>query len=62
MDGPLLKVEFAGAVYDLYSPDPAIRDLIAAQRRAGGTFRLYGELGTFRGNWQFVVKDASWLQ
>ena len=62
VDGPLLKVEFAGAVYDLYSPDPAIRDLIAAQRRAGGTFRLYGELGTFRGNWQFVVKDASWLQ
>ncbi len=61
-EGPLLKVEFAGAVYDLYSPDPAIRDLIAAQRRAGGTYRLYGELGTFRGNWQFVVKDASWVQ
>ena len=61
-DGPLLKVEFAGAVYDLYSPDPAIRDLIAAQRSANRAFRLYGELGIFRGNWQFVVKDASWLK
>lgn len=61
-EGPLLKVEFAGAVYDLYSPDPAIRDLIAAQRSANRAFRLYGELGIFRGNWQFVVKDASWLK
>lgn len=61
-DGPLLRVKFAGAVYDLYSPDPAIRDLIAAQRSASRSFRLYGELGVFRGNWQFVVKDASWVK
>ncbi len=61
-EGPLLRVEFAGETYDVYSPDPAIRDQLAAQRRARGAFRFYGELGTFRGQWQFVVRDASWAK
>lgn len=61
-DGPLLRVTFAGESYEVYSPDPAIRDLLAAQRKEKRSFRFYGELGTFRGRWQFVVKDASWVK
>ena len=61
-DGPLLRVTFAGESYEVYSPDPAIRDLLAAQRKETRGFRFYGELGTFRGRWQFVVRDASWVK
>ncbi len=61
-DGPLLRVRFAGDSYEVYSPDPALRDLLADQRRRRQAFAFYGELGTFRGRWQFVVKDASWLR
>lgn len=61
-DGPLLRVTFAGESYEVYSPDPALRDLLATQRRETQGFSFYGELGTFRGRWQFVVKDASWIR
>lgn len=61
-DGPRLRVEFAGQVYDVYSPDPAIRDRLAEQRRATRGFQFYGELGIFRGNWQFIVQDPSWIK
>jgi endonuclease/exonuclease/phosphatase family metal-dependent hydrolase len=61
-DGPLLRVRYAGDTYEVYSPDPAIRDLLAEQRRRRQAFAFYGELGTFRGRWQFVVKDAAWLR
>lgn len=61
-EGPLLRVRFANDVYEVYSPDPAIRDLLAEQRRQRRAFAFYGELGTFRGRWQFVVKDAGWIR
>ncbi len=61
-DGPLLRVTYAGDSYEVYSPDPAIRELLATQRRETRGFTFYGELGTFRGRWQFVVKDASWVK
>lgn len=61
-EGAPLQVEFAGETYDVYSPEPAVRDLLAAQRRESGRLRFYGELGTFRGRWQFVVRDAGWVK
>lgn len=61
-EGALLRVTFAGESYEVYSPDRAIRDALAAQRSAKRSFRFYGELGTFRGRWQFVVKDATWVK
>lgn len=61
-DGPLLRVTFAGESYEVYSPDPAIREVLARQRSESRSFKFYGELGTFRGRWQFVVKDAGWIK
>lgn len=55
-------VRFAGEAYEVYSPDKAVRERLAAQARAMGRLEFYGELGTFRGRWQFVVKDASWVK
>lgn len=60
--GQYLSVRFAGDEYEVFSPDPAIRDLLYAQRRTEGRLSFYGELGTFRGRWQFLVRDASWVQ
>ncbi|HEY0947173.1 MAG TPA: endonuclease/exonuclease/phosphatase family protein [Opitutaceae bacterium] len=55
-------VHFAGESYEVYSPHKAVRDQLAGQARATGRLEFYGELGTYRGRWQFVVKDASWLK
>ena len=62
LPGRNLQVQFAGEVYDIYAPGRDTRDALEAQRVRGRTFEFYGELGTFRGNWQFVVRDVSWVQ
>jgi hypothetical protein len=60
--GPRLAVTFQGADYEVYAPDPALRDKLRAAWRDGETVRFYGELGQYRGRWQFVVKDESWVK
>ena len=59
--GRTLKVRAHGTVYDIYAPQRAVRDLLMAQSVKGKVFKFYGELGTYQGNWQFVVKDAKWV-
>ena len=60
--GPRLAVTFQGGDYEVYAPDPALREQLRAAWRDGATVRFYGELGLYRGRWQFVVKDASWVK
>ncbi len=55
------RVSVLGDVYDIYSPDKDIRDALAAQK-AGGQFKFYGELGQYKGRWQFVVQSMEWLK
>jgi endonuclease/exonuclease/phosphatase family metal-dependent hydrolase len=57
-----LAVEFRGERYDVWSPDPALRDKLRAAYKAGDTLRFYGELGQYRGRWQFVIQEASWVK
>jgi hypothetical protein len=56
------KVRFNNEVYDIYAPQSETRDLLEAQAIKHRALEFYGELGTFRGNWQFVVRDISWVQ
>ncbi len=54
------RVRVRGEEYEVYGVDDAIRDQLHAQRRSG-EMRFLGELGTFKGRWQFVVKDVKWV-
>ena len=56
-----LKVSAYGDVYDVYSPDKEVRAALATQK-AGGQFKFYGELGQYKGRWQFVVQSIEWVK
>jgi endonuclease/exonuclease/phosphatase family metal-dependent hydrolase len=60
--GSRLGVVFRGEIYDVWSHDEALRNRLRAAHPEGSTLRLYGELGSFRGRWQFVVQDPSWVK
>ncbi|MBC8039841.1 MAG: hypothetical protein H7Y06_04805 [Opitutaceae bacterium] len=63
LDEKLLRVAVNGETYDVYGPRKEIRDLLYAQRRENaGTLSFYGELGTYKGTWQFLVKSEAWVK
>jgi len=63
LDDRLLRIEVRGQIYDVYGPRKEIRDLLYAQRREhDGELTFYGELGTFKGTWQFLVKSTDWVK
>ena len=62
VDGQFLKVRAFGDVYEVYGPTKKIREALYAQRRDSGQLKFYGELGEFKGNWQFVVKSLEWVK
>jgi hypothetical protein len=57
-----VKVKVNGQEYDVFSHRKEIRDDLRAQAREGKTLRFYGELGTFKGAWQFVVQGKEWVK
>ncbi len=60
--GERLAVEFLGETYDVWSYDEALRNQLRAANPAGARIRFYGELGQYRGRWQFVIQDPSWVK
>ncbi len=63
LDDRLLRIAVNDEPYDVYGPRKEIRDRLYAQRREnGGTLTFYGELGTYKGNWQFLVKSEEWVK
>lgn len=60
-EGKTLKVEYRGELYEIYAPEKAVYDLLVAQRQTGQRLTFIGELGTYKGRWQFVVKAAEWV-
>lgn len=57
-----LAVVFRGDTFDVWSFDSQLRAKMRAQFKAGEPMKFYGELGQYRGRWQFVVQDASWVK
>jgi hypothetical protein len=55
-----VKVTLGDHEYDVFSPNRELRDDLRARARAGALTRFYGELGTFRGNWQFLLHGREW--
>lgn len=60
--GARLTVEFLGETYDVWSFDAPLRARLRAAYPAGAPLRFYGELGQYKGHWQFVIRDESWVQ
>jgi endonuclease/exonuclease/phosphatase family metal-dependent hydrolase len=55
------RVLFADEEYEIYGTDQAIRAALYQQRDRLGHFAFHGQLGTYRGRWQFVVRDLAWI-
>ena len=63
LDDRLLRIEVRGQTYEVYGPRKEIRERLYAQRREhDGELTFYGELGTFKGTWQFLVKSTDWVK
>jgi len=60
--GSRLTVVINSEVFDVWVPEKALRDRLRTQWRQGATVRFYGELGQYRGTWQFVIRDPSWVK
>ncbi len=56
-----VKVTLDGVVYDVFSHIREVRDEARNRVRRGDKIRFYGELGQYRGNWQFVLQGKEWL-
>ncbi len=56
------EVKVNGKVYGIYAPQREASQLLEAQAVRHRQLSFYGELGTYKGNWQFVVRDVSWVQ
>lgn len=66
VEGPSVEnrypmVRFAGEDYEIYGVNKDVRGRIYEQRDRDQAFVFYGEIGTYKGKWQFVVQDPSWV-
>ncbi|MEM9399224.1 MAG: endonuclease/exonuclease/phosphatase family protein [Verrucomicrobiota bacterium] len=55
------KVQVDSETFVLWSHDKKLRTLIFTHYRIGEKMKFYAELNQYRGNWQFVIHDPSWL-
>ena len=54
-----LSVMVRNDVYDVWSFDPALRQMLRDKYKEGDNLRFYGELNQYKGRWQFVIRDPS---
>lgn len=60
--GSRLTVIVRNDVYDIWSFDEKLRDKLRDQWKAGDSIRFYGELGQYKGRWQFIIRDEIWVK
>jgi len=60
--GSRLAVEFRGETFDVWVPDETLRGRLRSELREGAPLRFFGELGQYRGRWQFVIQHESWVK
>ncbi len=59
--GKFLTVRVRGDLYDVWSPDAALRAQLREKYPPEKRIRFYGELNQYKGRWQFVIRDRSWV-
>ncbi len=57
-----LTVEVRGDSYDVWSFDKALRDKLRAAYQADEAIKFYGELSQYKGRWQFIIRDETWIK
>jgi endonuclease/exonuclease/phosphatase family metal-dependent hydrolase len=57
-----VKVKVGDLEYDVFSHNKDFRNALRDRARTGAKLRFYGELGQFKGAWQFVLQDKNWLK
>ena len=60
--GSRLAVELRGETFDVWVPDETLRGRLRSEFREGAPMRFFGELGQYRGRWQFVIEHESWVK
>ena len=60
-EGRRLAVEFRSEKYEVYAPDPELGKKLRDAWGPDTEVRFYGELGQYRGRWQFIIRDAAWI-
>lgn len=60
--GKRLTVILRNDVYDIWSFDKELRTKLRADYKAGEAMLFYGELGQYKGRWQFIIRDATWVR
>jgi predicted extracellular nuclease len=56
-----VHIKLRGRSYDVFSHDKKTLALVREKARAQGSLHFYGQIGTFRDRWQFVLADHDWL-
>ncbi|MEI6035255.1 MAG: endonuclease/exonuclease/phosphatase family protein [Verrucomicrobiae bacterium] len=56
-----VHVQVLGGDYDVFSHDKDVRPLVRYQAKSDARLSFFGELGTYRGRWQFLVHGKEWL-
>jgi len=56
-----VHVSVRGEDYDVFTHDKDLRPRIRERVKSDGSLSFYGELGTYRGHWQFLLHGKEWL-
>lgn len=56
-----LRIQFYEQEYNIWAFDVEMRKKIYQRLKVGDTVRFFGEVSTHEGQWQFVIRDLSWL-
>ncbi|MFN1835962.1 hypothetical protein AB2B38_011925 [Balneola sp. MJW-20] len=56
------KLMVGGINYDVYSPAFDIDSLLFQDLSPGDSVRFYGRWSQYRGNWQFIIEDPSFIE
>jgi len=56
-----VSITLGGEEYDVFTHNQDLRPLIRAEASEKGKLRFYGELGRYRGRWQFVLHGKEWF-
>lgn len=60
-DQGIAHVSVLGQDYEIFTHDKDLRPAIREQIKKDSRLGFYGELGTYRGRWQFVLQGKEWL-
>lgn len=56
-----IHVRVLGEDYVLFTHNKALRSRLGARAREKGRLKFYGELGSFKNTWEFVLHGKEWL-